>query len=381
MRLIVNLSSAINAADQPVGVSFMLHQGFLVSQIDAFDEQFSSFSALKSFPVGVGFIASFIYALKNKGLYWRKIFSMDLEMRTDPHSDPKAWESYFKSIIWLHYKPANCCDLPDSHGGDFGLECYTLEGHVFQCYLPEQSSDIDKLYKAQRKKIYNDIEKFSKTNVKELKELFGSLKISRWILATPFNKSSKLSQYCTTKSLKVRDLGLSYVSDDFQIIVQTEKNYIQESFALRKESYQLSLELNDTTIEGAIDFISSNSSFLEKLNLKLPKINDSLSRQEQIRNFLIQKFLDYQNLLDTLKTNWVDIYEVVYKCIQQRENNLVGTFMLAPSDAQPSGIMTEHIESLKRCIEEEVPTFKQADLEKITWGVISDWLIRCPLDF
>lgn len=77
---------------------------------------------------------------------------MDLEMHTDPHSDPKVWESYFKSIIWLHYKPANCCDLPDSHGGDFGLECYTLTGHVFQCYLPEQSSDIDKLYKAQLKK-------------------------------------------------------------------------------------------------------------------------------------------------------------------------------------------------------------------------------------
>ncbi|QXN61235.1 hypothetical protein [Serratia fonticola] len=306
---------------------------------------------------------------------------MDLEMHTDPHSDPKVWESYFKSIIWLHYKPANCCDLPDSHGGDFGLECYTLTGHVFQCYLPEQSSDIDKLYKAQLKKIYTDIQKFTKKNVKELCELFGTLKISRWILATPYNKSAKLSQYCTTKSLQVRKLGLSYVADDFQIVVQTEKNYVQETFILRKDSYQLSLELDDTTVEGAMEFISDNGTFLEKLNLKLPKIHDTASRQDQIRHFLIQKFLDYQNLLDTLEKNWVDIYEIVYRCIQQRENNLVGMFMLAPSNAQPSRIMTEQIAALKMCIEEEVPTFKQADLEKITWGVISDWLIRCPLDF
>jgi len=331
--------------------------------------------------IDVVFLNAHVYSLKNKKLYWEGNFSMDLEMQTDPLSNPKAWESYFKSIIWLHYKPANCCDLPDSHGGDFGLECYTYTGHVFQCYLPEQSSDIDKLYKAQQKKIYNDIEKFTKKNATELEELFGPLKISRWILATPYNKSAKLSQYCTTKSLQVRKLGLPYVADDFQIVVQTDRDYVQETFILRRDSYQLSLELDETTVESAMEFISDNSSFLEKLNLKLPKIHDTVSRQEQIRNFLIQKFLDYQNLLDTLKKNWVDIYEIVYKCIQQRESNLVGMFMLAPSNAQPSGIMTDQIAALKKCIEEEVPTFKQADLEKITWGVISDWLIRCPLDF
>jgi hypothetical protein len=30
---------------------------------------------------------------------------------------------------------------------------------------------------------------------------------------------------------------------------------------------------------------------------------------------------------------------------------------------------------------EEVKSFKGTDLEKIKWGVIADWLIRCPLDF
>lgn len=302
-------------------------------------------------------------------------------MNTDPYSDPKMWESYFKSIIRLHYKPSNCCDLPDSHGGDFGIECYTLTGHAFQCYLPEESSDINKLYKAQRRKISADILKFTTKNLKQLSMLFGTVKISRWILATPFNKSAKLSQYCTSKSLRVREMGLPYVADDFQIIVQTDKDYVHESFILRKENYQLSLDFDETTLDGAMIFINENVAFLEKLNLKLPKIHDSGNKQDIYRNFLIQKFLDYQNLIDTLKKNWVDIYEIIYKCIQQRETNLVGMFMLAPSDAQPSHIMTEQIKTLKSCIEEEVPTLKQSDLEKITWGVISDWLIRCPLDF
>ena len=60
---------------------------------------------------------------------------------------------------------------------------------------------------------------------------------------------------------------------------------------------------------------------------------------------------------------------------------MVGLFLLTSSDAKPSDIMKDEIALLKKCIEEEVSTLKQADLDKITWGVISDWLIRCPLDF
>ncbi|EIT0966832.1 hypothetical protein L1G42_005041, partial [Escherichia coli] len=117
-----------------------------------------------------------------------------------------------------------------------------------------------------------------------------------------------------------------------------------------------------------------------KLNLKLPKVYPDAERHHVLRGFFIQKYLDYQNLLDTLKKEWVDIYQIVYKCIQNRESNLVGLFILSP-EAKPSEMMKEEISTLAKCISEEVPTFKQSDLEKITWGVISDWLIRCPLDF
>ncbi|CAI2086393.1 TPA: hypothetical protein ACN7G2_002989 [Klebsiella pneumoniae] len=302
-------------------------------------------------------------------------------MFTDPNSDPKAWEQYFKSIVRLHYKPANFCDMPDSQNGDFGIECYTLSGHVFQCYLPEQSSDVEKLVKSQRRKINTDILKFTTKYREDLELLFGDTKISRWILATPYSKSSKLTQYCTQKSLRVRALGLPYVSNDFQILVKTDSDYITERALLRRTNFQLNLELDNSTVENAVSFINENVDFLDKLNLKLPKIDPSESAQESYRHFLIQKYLDYQNLLDELKQNWVDIYQVVYKCIQQRETNLVGLSMLSSSGTQPGEKMLKQMEALKSDIEKEIPTFKGSDLEKINWGVISDWLIRCPLDF
>ncbi|MGU9758754.1 hypothetical protein ACV1BL_14565 [Serratia marcescens] len=140
------------------------------------------------------------------------------------------------------------------------------------------------------------------------------------------------------------------------------------------------MDFNAVSDENAKKFIDGNIDFLEKLNLKIPKINDNEQQHEVYKKFLVQKYLDYKNLLDSLEQDWVEIYQIVYKCIKVREENLVGLFMLS-SDAQPSQIIKDEIENLKNEISEEIPTFKQSDLNKITWGVISDWLIRCPLSF
>ncbi|EKN3949859.1 hypothetical protein FG465_000062 [Yersinia enterocolitica] len=300
-------------------------------------------------------------------------------MPQNPLSNPKAWENYFKDIVRLHYKPANYFDVPDKHVGDFGIECFTHSGHVFQCYLPEQSSDIAKLVTAQKKKINSDIKKITVDNVAECQKLFGELKVTRWILATPFHESARLAQFCAEKSLDVRNLNVPYIDKEFQIMVHTERDYPQESFSLKKTNYQLSLDLDSVTSEKALAWIDINSTFLEKLDLKLPKIDPS--KVVERKNFLIQKYLDYQNLLELLKNDWIDIYQVIFRCIQNREDNLVGQFMLSPDSTLPSHVMKEEINQLKIDITDEIKTLKGTDLEKITWGVISDWLIRCPLDF
>jgi len=298
----------------------------------------------------------------------------------DPKSDPKEWERYFKDIVRLHYRPANYRDVPDKHIGDFGIECYSLNGHVFQCYLPEQTSDIKKLVKAQKEKIRKDIEKLAVKNILPLIKLFGDVKISRWILATSCNESAELAQYCAEKSLEVRHHNIPYISKDFQILVHTEQDYPQEVLALRRDFYQLEIGFDNISIEKAGDWISSNSSFLSKLSLKIPKITSSEVDINNRSRFIVQKYLEYENLLETLKTEWTDIYEVIYSCIRVREENLAGRFLVS-NELLPTGIIKEEIEKLNNDIAGNVKTLKGSDLEIITWGVISDWLIRCPLDF
>ncbi|MBE0359399.1 MULTISPECIES: hypothetical protein [Pseudoalteromonas] len=299
----------------------------------------------------------------------------------DPKNSPKDWENYFKDIVRLHYLPANYRDVPDKHIGDFGIECFSLSGHVFQCYLPEQTSDVKKLVEAQRKKINADIKKFTHTNVDELKKLFGQRVMDRWILATSANDSAALAQFCAQKSIEVRELGLSYVSDDFEILVHTEYDYPNEVSHLRKEAYQIAFDFNSASVGDAASWISDNIDFLAKLDLKLPKIEENQDRMLHIKGYIIQKYLDYQNLMDQLKLEWSDIYGSVSNCIQDREDSLIERFIIETDDILPGQVIKDEMLKLHNNIIEEVKSFKGADLEKIKWGVIADWLIRCPLDF
>ncbi len=133
-------------------------------------------------------------------------------MLIDPKNDPKSWEKYFKDILRKHYGPQNIKDIPDSYGGDFGIECYSLSGaafskHAFQCYLPEQYSDKEKLTKAQQNKIRKDIYKLTIKNLKSFSILFQDMKISRWILATPEYLDSGMALYCSANPVRSENLA------------------------------------------------------------------------------------------------------------------------------------------------------------------------------
>jgi hypothetical protein len=300
-------------------------------------------------------------------------------MINNKHTDPKAFERYFKDIIKLHYTPANYRDVPDGQGGDYGIECYTLLGHAFQCYLPEQISDVAKLVAAQKSKINRDIKKLS-TNQEKLEALFGSTKICRWILATSAHKSADVTSFCAQKSLEVRDQGLNFVANDFEILIHTDDDYKIEAAHLSRQVYQLNIDFERFTTEGVEGWIDNNLTFLDNLNRKLPKIIGNEEKIRQTKSSLVHKYLDYQNLLSRLLQDWADIYEVVVNSVQNRQSYLESRFLTSP-DLLPNEVIKDELQKLDDDLTREVRTLKRTDIELIKWGVVSDWLIRCPLDF
>jgi hypothetical protein len=300
-------------------------------------------------------------------------------MITNKDTDPKAFERYFKDIVKLHYSPANYRDVPDNHGGDHGIECYTTTGHAFQCYLPEQTSNIAKLVAAQKDKINRDLKKFHDKKGK-LEKLFGTTKICRWILATSAHKSADVTAHCAQKSLEIRALNLSYTTSDFEVLIHTEDDYKLEVEALSKQAYQLNINFEKNTVQKVEGWIDENLTFLNNLDRKLPKVIGNEAQRQKTKNDLVHKYLDYQNLLARLLQDWSDIYEIVVTSVQNRQDYLETRFLTSP-DLLPNEVIKAELQKLEDDLCREISTLKRTDIELIKWGVVSDWLIRCPLDF
>lgn len=300
-------------------------------------------------------------------------------MLVDPKSDPKSWEHYFKDILRRHYGPSNLKDVPDSYGGDFGVECYTFGGHVFQCYLPEQTSDKEKLTKAQKNKIRKDIYKLTNKNLNSFKKLFAGIKINRWVLATSEYVDSDVALYCSAKSVKVRKLDIPFISEDFHILVQTENDYKSEVRSLKKDVYQLNLVFDKVEGDEAEAWIDDNLAFLYKLDSKLPKVI-SKERILSMKSHLVQKYLEFQNLMAHLSVEWPEINSLIRDSIANRRSYLELRF-LTDSGKQAGAVIASEMKKLEDDIQRKVPSLKKDDMELIQHGVIADWLIRCPLDF
>lgn len=114
---------------------------------------------------------------------------------------PKEWEGFCEVMLRQHYGQKNFYTVPDEDGGDHGLEFFTADGTLFQCYYPEQGIEMSVYKRRVQKKINDDIKKL-KDNESEIAELLDDIKINQWVLLIPENKSKNFIAYCNKKKKK-----------------------------------------------------------------------------------------------------------------------------------------------------------------------------------
>ena len=89
-----------------------------------------------------------------------------------------AWEDLCVKCYRIRYQNENYTYIPAAQGGDAGIEGFTQNGIVHQCYCPEREYSDDELYAHQRDKLTKDIDKLL-NNGERLKKL-GVPTIVEW---------------------------------------------------------------------------------------------------------------------------------------------------------------------------------------------------------
>ncbi|USU11255.1 hypothetical protein NF701_11930 [Sphingomonadaceae bacterium OTU29THOMA1] len=93
----------------------------------------------------------------------------------------------------------------------------------------------------------------------------------------------------------------------------------------------------------------------------------------------IEAFLRGNGLIDALRNNAPDMHEKVTAAIQVRARTL--TFAGPKGGTLPSSILNTEITSLTQAIKAAAPTLSDDNAQEIALGTISEWIMRCPLDF
>jgi hypothetical protein len=293
--------------------------------------------------------------------------------------DADDWENFSHSLLQSRHGVLNVQKVPAAHRGDFGVDYYCLtELVIYQCYAVEEPVDIATRADRQKTKITTDLKKLVK-NTAEVSKLLLDRNLRSWVLLVPNHDSRDVNLHCAKKTQDLRELGLSLLDEDFEVCIQDQTHFpgkaVQDAMA---GLANLSLNVEPPTAEELEHWEAGSADLVANATVKLAKRVSGSAIDTAVAQG-VEAFLRGNALIDALRSNAPDLHEKVVAAIQLRARTL--TFAGPQGGSLPSSILNTEITSLTKAIKESAPTISDNNAQEIALGTVSEWIMRCPLDF
>lgn len=291
------------------------------------------------------------------------------------------WQEHFVLLARTHYGPGNFVCVPDKDRGDFGLEGFSKDGSLFQCYAAEEPCTPDKLYEKQRDKITTDLNKF-KDNQPQLKKMLGDVKISKWILSVPHFDTKRLLDHVTTKTAEMRALNLPCAAADFCVCIEDDGCFAVEKSMLLKEGIGR-IHIRAVPVESGevSEWTTENTGLIDIMDgklKKLPALVDDDNRKNMKAN-LVKRYLEGQNILSQLHDDYPQLYQDVAMCKTHREDQLI--FECSISAGSANETLNDALAKFRAELQTNVRGIQNYTIDDIAMEAVADWLFRCHLHF
>ena len=102
--------------------------------------------------------------------------------------DGDSWEELCQSCYRIRYQEQHYTEIPAAYEGDAGIEGFTRNGIVNQCYYPEKDYSEKDLYEHYRKKMTQDIGKLISPKYKNKLLSLGVPSLKKRNFRQPRNK-------------------------------------------------------------------------------------------------------------------------------------------------------------------------------------------------
>ena len=292
---------------------------------------------------------------------------------------PDDWESFSQNLLQVRHGILNLHKVPAAHSGDLGIDYYcAAEMVVYQCYAVEEPIDIVTRAERQKKKITTDLKKLI-VAAPELTKLLLGEPLKKWVLLVPLHNSKDVNIHCAKKTSDIRALNLDWVASEFEVCVHDQERFpsklLQDAMAALSG---LSLSVETPSKEELSEWSAGSSDLLANATIKLGKRVDDGKVEAAVAQG-VEAFLRGNALVDALRSSAPDLHEKISAAIQSRASLL--DFAGPQGGPTPGGILHAELENLTDAIRASAPSLSQTNAQEIALGTISEWILRCPLDF
>lgn len=314
----------------------------------------------------------------NQKIYQQTPENIDVGQALRRNWDGKSWQRHAHLLAQMRHGAQNVQIVPDRVQGDAGLEFFTVDGCLYQCYAPEEPGNTAKSSSAMKQKATRDLPKLRDKQVVLAKILTG-LKCNRWILLCPFLDDKAVVSHVRSKGMEIRKLNLPFLSDDFEALVQSQEDFAKEIAQLRSLPIGPDLIVRPTSEEAvnSQDGTPLVKTLDEKLSRAFPTASEA--RRVSIRKTYIKNHIRRENTLDILKTDHPILWERAWQTINAEENRL--ELLGSAGTASPSDHLRESLTRIEQGLSKDLPSVAHATISDLSAGTLCDWLMRCPLDF
>lgn len=290
----------------------------------------------------------------------------------------KEWQQFALQLVQRRHGAENVQVVPDKVKGDAGLEFFTTCGCLYQCYAPEEASNVAKAASAMKTKAGRDLPKLEK-NSEVINKLLAGTQARRWILLCPFLDNKEVISSVRARGAAIKAKGISFITSDFEALCHSQDDFQAELEQLRAMSFGPPLSVNPPTEQQIRD--AGDTEIGVRIDEKLSRAFGPSANAAQValkRDQYVRAHLHRENALAQLRENHAALWDQAFETIEAEEARLIA---VGASSTIPGQQLQESMNRIESSLSDALPTLNPSLRTRIALGTISDWLIRCPLDF
>ncbi|MGX7038113.1 hypothetical protein [Vagococcus fessus] len=306
--------------------------------------------------------------------------------------DGNKWEELCIEICRIYYKKDDFHEVPANYKGDGGIEGFTKSelGVVIQCYCPsDENRDNDSLYKAQRDKVTEDIDKI--INNHEILKGLGVPKISKWIFMVPEYRDKRILQHCQVKQEMIIQAKidnpdeLSLISEDFKIIIRVAADYKTEIARLIRcgiTDIKLDVpELDDCPIDWSEVDSEKSDNIIRKMKAVSPTINSNAERMKKLIDFEVKKYIQGKVTMEYFCNEYREIWEDIKKVESVFKRDVQEKCMMLDDNKMNLDLYHQLSDEFSQSLSSELDYLSESTINLIKQSIVASWLADCHMEF